>query len=137
MREKSVTRKSLIVLPLVLAFILYKCVAGTDITGEVESFGLYGAIEIGILVTIAAIKGVLLGFKKVVTQYDNGYTMRSSRAYVLIWVLLFAISISVEILFRVEFHAGHPSWLTMADLFIYQTIMRIVVVVRHPGILAE
>jgi hypothetical protein len=129
-REKEVTWKSLLLMPILMACLLVR-----NVTGSLTPMLL---LELFVVCLIGLVKGVLLGFRKSIRQTPSGeYVMRADRGFAAVWIAGFVVQGIVQAIFDVVTGAHDPIWVTFAYMFVYFTARQLTTLARHPHVIAS
>lgn len=76
----------------------------TDVSSTAE------AVNICIVLSVGAIKGIVLGKRKIVEKADGVWYMHHDKAYILLWVTFFAVKLLLTQVLGVIANTQFPMW---------------------------
>lgn len=94
-------------------------------------------LDLGIVLMIGFIKGIVLGRRKVVEKIDGTWYMRHDGRYILLWVAFFAGKVLLTQVLQLVTHTQFPMWHMILYFCFYYPWRTIHVFQHHPEMRKE
>jgi hypothetical protein len=127
LKAKEVTKKTFIVLPIIMFFGLYNDYNGI----KIHSFE--NMLELIVLSSIAVVAGTILGSMKIIEINKGKYYIKSSYKYIGSWLVVLGIRLLVsKVIFQSQM--ADADWITWVYYLLFFATRSIVILLKYPEV---